>query len=198
MAIDFMIMPMSRYISGDYVTPMMRAAWEQGIAYAIIGPEGRRECPPGEPFGGLDASARRAALQPMLREDLAALPPPVAAQLWDETSADEPRFHRVDPTSYQALLESAAARAAKPSFFARLSGKQSLQRHTTATLFVPCALGQVFTMSSPFDRVTGSVQAGLNELSSLPWPAEAESACLTLTEALRDALALRLPMIVDW
>ena len=182
MAIDFMVLPISRYISGDYITPMMRAAWQQGLAYAIIGPEGRRECPPNEPIGGADAPARRAALQSMLHEDLTALPPAVAAHLWDEASAAEPRFHRVDPASYQALLEAAAAQAP----------------HATATLFVPCPLEQAFTMSSPFDRVTGSVQAALFELRSLPWPAEADSARTTLTDALNDALALRLPMIVDW
>jgi hypothetical protein len=182
MAIDFMIMPMSRYISGDYITPMMRAAWQQGVAYAIIGPEGRRECPPGEPIGGPDAPARRAALQAMLHEDLAALPPAVAADLWDETSASEPRFHRVDPASYQVLLESADSRAP----------------HTAATLFVPCALEQVFAMASPFERVTASVQAALTELGSLPWPAETEAARITLTAALEDALELRQPLIVDW
>jgi hypothetical protein len=34
MAIDFMVMPMSRYISGDFVTAAMRWAWEQGVPYA--------------------------------------------------------------------------------------------------------------------------------------------------------------------
>jgi hypothetical protein len=29
MAIDFMVMPMSRYISGDFITPGMRQAWER-------------------------------------------------------------------------------------------------------------------------------------------------------------------------
>jgi hypothetical protein len=62
MAIDFMVMPMSRYISGDYITPAMRWAWEQGIPYAVHGPQGKRELPPNIPFGGADAPERRAQI----------------------------------------------------------------------------------------------------------------------------------------
>ena len=31
MAIDFMVMPFSRYVVGDFITPVMRYAWEQGL-----------------------------------------------------------------------------------------------------------------------------------------------------------------------
>ena len=174
MAIDFMIMPMSRYLSGDYITPAMQAAWQQGIPYAIVGPQGRRECPPGQPLGGPDAPARRAALQPMLHEDLMALPPSVTAQLWDEASPVEPRFHRVDVTSYQALLEHAAS---------------GFALHSATTLYLPCPLDTVFEMSSPFERTIGSVQGALAELASNGWPSETHAARTTLTAALADAAA---------
>src|SRR5262245_62031037 len=116
MAIDFMILPLSRYISGDYVTPIMRAAWEQGLSYTIIGPEGRHECPPGRPFGGPDAPERRAAIQGMLHDDLKTLPPALSGSLWDEQSEVEPRFHRVDPASFDALLTEAQSRKPRTGF----------------------------------------------------------------------------------
>ena len=50
MAIDFMVMPMSRYIIGDFVTLTMRFAWSQGLPYTIVSPGGKREVPPGSPF----------------------------------------------------------------------------------------------------------------------------------------------------
>lgn len=46
MAIDFMVMPLSRYLVGDYVTPVMRMAWDQGIRYTITTQEGTRTLPP--------------------------------------------------------------------------------------------------------------------------------------------------------
>jgi hypothetical protein len=42
-AIDFMIMPISRYIAGDFITPIMRFCWEQGTPYFVFGPDGKRE-----------------------------------------------------------------------------------------------------------------------------------------------------------
>jgi hypothetical protein len=56
-AIDFMVMPLSRYLSGDFITPAMRVAWDQGVPYTIVSPDGTRELPPGLPFGGADAPA---------------------------------------------------------------------------------------------------------------------------------------------
>lgn len=195
MAIDFMILPLSRYISGDFVTPAMRLAWDQGVPYTILGPAGRRDLPPGEPFGGPDAAARRSAIQAMLREDLERLPPPVSSALWDENSEAAPRFHRVDPASYRALLETAARSDASSG---HRFWKRKAALHVTATLFLPCELPEVFAMSSPFERMTGSVKRALAELEAERWPAAAHSAREVLTDALRDADALRLPLVVDF
>lgn len=68
MAIDFMVMPMSRYITGDYVTPTMRFAWSQGLPYTIVSPDRQREIPHGSPFGGNDAPARRNQVVGMIVE----------------------------------------------------------------------------------------------------------------------------------
>ena len=104
MAIDFMVMPMSRYITGDFVTPTMRFGWSQGLPHTIVNSEGKREVPPGSPFGGGDAPARRSQVAEMVLDDLRALPCEIAAQLWDERSGAEPRFHRVDAKSHKAFV----------------------------------------------------------------------------------------------
>jgi hypothetical protein len=198
MAIDFMIMPMSRYISGDFVTPNMAWSWEQGIPYAVFGPDGRRDCPPGQPFGGPDAPQRRIAMLDMLYDDLEKLPATIVSQLWDERAPVEPRFHRVDPTSYRTLLDQAQVKKDRPSFLGFLKRRQSATFHVTATLFLPCDFDEVFEMSSPFERVTASAKRALEEVSSGDWTAETASARETLADALKDVSDLRLPMIVDW
>ncbi len=184
MAIDFMVMPLSRYLTGDFVTPAMEFAWSRGLAYSVLGPQGRRDVPQGHPFGGPDASAQRARFVPMLVDDLRALPATVGP-IWDEASATPPTFHRVDPTSYGALVEEAAELA---------SGDVA---HVGATFFLPNDFATPFAMPVVFERSAGSAVAALRALETGGWEPEAQSARATLTDALRDAVRLKLPMIVD-
>jgi hypothetical protein len=55
MAIDFMVMPLSRYLTGDFITPEMRWSWESGVPYVILGPNGKVEFPKDVPYGGVEA-----------------------------------------------------------------------------------------------------------------------------------------------
>jgi hypothetical protein len=194
MAIDFMVMPMSRYISGDFVTPTMLFAWSQGLPYTVVSPEGTREVAPGSPFGGDDAPARRTQVVEMVLEDLRALPGEIATNLWDERSDAEPRFHRVDPKSYQALLDHFAP---KPRSLWKFR-KGSSASHCLSQLLVPCEFNDPIPMVSPFERTAGAVTRALKELASSRCPPEAVSAAETLRNALTDALELRLPVIIDW
>lgn len=41
MAIDFMVMPLSRYLTGDFITPSMRWSWDSGVPYFVMGPDGK-------------------------------------------------------------------------------------------------------------------------------------------------------------
>ncbi len=185
MAIDFMVMPLSRYISGDFVTPVMQLCWDQGLSYKQFGPQGPLEFPPNTPFGGVDASQRREQLMDLLHEDLEALPQGIASQLWDERSTAEMRFHRVDPKSYEALLQEARQR--------------SDQLHCAASLFLPCDFLDAFDMTTPFERLTGSTHQAVRELEQgSAWSEQTRPARETLLAALRDSRALNLPMIVDW
>jgi hypothetical protein len=192
MAIDFMVMPLSRYLAGDFVTPQMRAAWDSGVPYFILGPQGRRDFPRDVPFGGSDAATNRARFIPMVVEDLSLLPIPNGA--WDEASNVEPVFHRVDATSYQALLQHLAT---QPRSLLDLLPWKANRDHAAASLFLPCEFSKVLSMTSPFERQVASVPRALEVLTSKSWTSELASAAVTLMDALRDASRLRLPLIVD-
>lgn len=195
MAIDFMVMPMSRYVSGDFVTPAMQLAWDQGLHYKLVGPDGVRELPAGLPFGGEDAPVRRWRIIEAILDDLRALSAKIAAQLWDERSQAEPRFHRVDVASYHALVEYYAAHPGRSFLGIRTGPKMS---HCSASLFLPCDFKEPLDMTSPFERTAAASSRALAELSHAKYPPEARSAAETLSAALEDSRKLRLPLIVDW
>ncbi len=200
MAIDFMVMPLSRYLTGDFVTPQMQWSWDSGVPYSVYGPQGKQEFPKGVPFGGVQAPQNRVGCRELLREDLAQFPLEVMARPWDEASAAEPRFHRVDPKSFGALLAHADALAGKPGrrFFGLLAGQPRGPLHCQAGVFLPGDFEKPFTMRSPFvDRLTGSAVRALAELEREDWPEPAHAARETLRDALKDAAALQLPMIID-
>ena len=197
MAIDLMIMPLSRYWTGDFVTPAMRECWAQGLPYAIVTPGApMRHLPPGIPFGGADAPSQRAASLPLLLENLQQLPFNIPARLWDEASSSEPRFHRVDPISLEALQAEAHRHLEKrPSSLGRLFGRASYSSHLlNASLFLPAPFSEVFVTA---DIPTGSLHTLRTELGSRSWSQPCQAALSSWLGAIRDAFALRLPLIVD-
>ena len=197
MAVDFVTMPLSRYLSGDFVTPAMTFAWQQGVPYSLFGPGGRREIPKDTPFGGADAQKKRARFIPMMLDDLKKLPGTLGAISWDEASVAAPTFHRVDPKSYESLLEVAKSRVTRPSFLSFLKRKTAVPAHIAASVFLPVSFDVPFDMPVVFERVAGSATVALRELEAADWPDSTSSARDTLLDALRDAVRLQLPMIVD-
>lgn len=192
-----MVMPLSRYLSGDFVTPAMLFAWQQGLPYSLFGPDGRRDIAKDTPFGGADAPTNRARFVPMIRDDLQKLPEPVRASLWDEASVEPPAFHRVDPRSYASLLEEAKARATRPSLLGLWKRTAQGGAHVGASLFLPASFEAPFDMPVVLERVAGSVRVALRELEAGSWSDASKSARDSLLDALRDADRLHLPMIVD-
>ena len=195
MAIDFMVMPISRYISGDFVTPAMRFAWRQGVPYSIFGPDGKRDLPPGLPFGGASASARRARIVEKVLDGFRELPRGISGHLWDERSEVEPSFHRVDADSYQVLVAHFAARPSRSFLGWRAASKD---KHCTASLILPCDFRDPVDVSSPFERLAGAAKHALAELARKKHPVDAAAAADTFSIALHDSIRLRLPLIVDW
>jgi hypothetical protein len=133
----------------------------------------------------------------MVREDLESLRGTLAASLWDEASTADPAFHRVDPTSYGALLAEADARPPARSLLSFLKRKARRSAHVAASVFLPISFEHPFDMPVVFERVAGSASHALRELEAGGWTDSSSSARETLSEALHDAMRLRLPMIVD-
>ncbi|HEY2407438.1 MAG TPA: hypothetical protein VGI10_15615 [Polyangiaceae bacterium] len=198
MAIDFMIMPLSRYLAGDFITPMMAFAWERGVPYTVIGPDGRREIPRDTPFGGSRAPEQRQRYLPLLQEDLAGLPAPISTNLWDETSEVMPEFYRVDPESYQNLLTEADEWRPRPRLLGLLRRTDKPAVHVGASLFLPVDFTAPFALSVGLERIAGSVPIALKQLAAGGFSDATRSARATLIQALRAAARLRLPLIVDW
>lgn len=163
----------------------MTFAWDQGLPYSVFTPAGRHDIAKNTPFGGPAASASRARFAPMLLDDLADLRSTLGATLWDEASAAAPRFHRVEPTSYESLLQEAKGRTSDGA------------AHLAAMVFFPATFAAPFDMPVVFERRAGSAPAALRELERGKWAVAATSARDTLVAALRDATSLHLPMIVD-
>ncbi len=201
MAVDFFVMPISRYLAGDFTTPVMRLAWSLGKPYSLIGVT-VREIPIGEPFGGVTSPQRRQHfLSPgMLLDDLGKYPSSVRDHLWDEGSAAEPRFHRVDVHSYGALIEENrnAMRTAHSSWSGLRKKADKQRSHLAAQLFLPIDFDEPFLTEHVFEGwLAGSVSTALHQLSEGKGSQSSEFARETLRQALTDAAELRLPMIVD-
>jgi hypothetical protein len=193
-AIDYMIMPLSRYIAGDFVTPQMERAWKIGISYKQVRAAGVRDFPPGVPVGGVDAAHRRADVAVAVRELFAPVFDPLP---WDEAS-DAARFHRVDRDARAAFQDHVVA-SCKPSLVDRLRGRSKAPvgiGHVFGTIFVPAEIADVFEIEEP---ICGIVTSATTALRCLDLPCDAELALArdTLRAALHDAVALGLPMIVD-
>lgn len=202
MAIDFFVMPISRYLSGAFITPTMRFAWSQGLPYTLVG-QVTRQIPNGENFGGPNAAQRRSGLldSGVLVGDLANYPAPIPTQLWDESSSAEPRFHRVDPASYGALVEErhdASVPALPSRLLGLIKGRAGHRSHLAAQVFFPVAFDEPFTTTLIFEGwLAGSVHTALRELAEDPGSPPTASARGTLRAALQDAADLRLPLFVD-
>lgn len=195
MAIDFMVMPFTRYIAGDYVTPSMQIAWDAGVPYQLVTPEGPRVCPPDTPFGGHEAPAHRTRILAAVVDDVRALSPVIAANLWNEASIEAPVFHRPDTHSFGALLEWAKS----PPRASWLSFGTPPPSHVLATVYVPVHFVTApFEAESPLRGVVASAPRALEQLADAKVPEAAKHARDTLIEALSDAVRLRFPLIVDW
>lgn len=111
-----------------------------------------------------------------------ALPAVISSQLWDETSDADPCNHRVDPTSYEALFEHAAARCPGQAGF-----------ELTATLYLPVVFAGVLDIQTPIEARVASAPHAATVLCATRLPTATHAAAATLADALRDSLALRLP-----
>ncbi len=188
MAIDLMVMPLSRYWAGDFITPLMQRAWAKSERYSIATDDGQRELSAGQPYGGETAPDERQELLETALTNLFFDFKGLGVELkWDEQYDGEIGFHRVEATSHAALEEAAKVRMEKP-------GNNALPRHfVKATVFLPCAFDDPQRWG---DIVFGSLPQLEAELGGL-WPGPAIAAVSTYRVAIAEAQKLNLPLIID-
>jgi len=191
-AVDLFVLPLSRYIAGDYITPMMRACWAQGLPYEIVGPQGTRALPPDVPVGGPGAGEHRARIQEMLHEDLLKLPAAISGQLWDERSELEPRFHRLSHTEYGRLCELAQGRK---GFFGFGSSPQLPELE--ASWFAPQEFDGAFEVEEPLRGRVASAPALLRALEGARIPTDMQGVVQVFRAALQDSVECRWPLVID-
>lgn len=195
MAVDLIVISLSRYWSGDYITPAMRRSWEQGIPYSVVTPDGPRTLSPGQPYGGPDSATEREKLLettiPGLFDKLA---PVTADALWDERASVEPCFHRPSNSSIAALME-AAAKLARPKRLPWARKVPTPTRHLAhAVIHLPVHFAEPLDAAG---MVFGSLFAVEAELAANSWPVAAGDAVEAFQAAVSDAKRMNLPLVVD-
>ena len=124
MAVDLLVMPLSRYWSGSYITPEMRAAWAKNGTCQIARVDGADETlKENTPIGGEDAYERWARLRDAIPTYLASLPYDVANEDWPESDPQEPFISSIPHPDYGAYLEIARKTLEpSPSLWQRMIG----------------------------------------------------------------------------
>lgn len=192
-----MVMPMSRYLAGDFITPAMAFCWKHGVPYHLAGPDGVRVLPPDQPFGGPDAAEKRRALIPGVVNTLG---PMFGGDLpWDEASDAEPRFERVDAPSFDAFQDHARALVTGSRFWRWLgrSSKVDVQAsHLLGTMFVPAELDAAVDVEVLMPGIMTSMFECLRQLQR-PCPRAAALARESMRSALSAGRELTLPVFLD-
>lgn len=196
-----LVLPISRYVSGDYVTTDMRSSWARGAKHVVQDATGRRELAEGEPLGGAAAPGRRRAALASLERALLAVPAAARAPLWDERDDGEAVCFDAPRAAYEALVGEASREApAAGSLFDRLAARVRPRPapHLPAVLFLPAPFDPPFTLREPLVRLTGSAPRALAELDRGAFSELARPAAETLRAALDACVRQKLPLFVDW
>lgn len=187
MAIDLMVMPLCRYVSGDFVTPMMRLSWDQGASYAIFRPDGSMdEFPQNTPYGGSQAPDLCKQIKPLFVQVAADLASSFGQPPWDEEADTEPLFFRPEKISYRALQGEAA------------NQRNACVHFLNAPIFVNLDMAQPIKIRlGECTWVLGSMPALKQELLRGNWSLDAQSAKVTVLNAILEAERIRFPLIID-
>ena len=84
MSVELCVMPLSRYRSGDFISPAMRAAWSMGTAYRVPEAAGGGTRPAEVPFGGPDAARHRQGLLAECQRFMLTLPEDIPDARWND------------------------------------------------------------------------------------------------------------------
>jgi len=196
MAVDLMITPLSKYWSGDYVTPVMEDAWAIGASYKVMSPNGDiKTILEGQPYGGELAKSEREGLVEFVEEIMNAIPIDCSAESWNERS-DYFGFHRVDPTTFGSLRSQAKSQfTERVGLFDRLKGRKGAKSHlNSALIFIPIKFEQPFDLEG---KVFASLDRARNELVSGSWSDIQEDELAYIISAFQEAEEVGLPLVFD-
>lgn len=184
MKVELLIMPLSRYWAGEYVTPgMMRAIEERR-------PDLYR--PPARRFSKHDsrqpealAAAREERVRLLKRRipELIRSFPSESVGTWDEATPEEARFFELERAGFEQVLMDAqdASFDHMPHLF-------------SASIFLPPRFLRTFQREG---LSFGSIPVLHSELDKVRWSAAAEEAAESFRGAAGEAIRLNLPLFVD-
>lgn len=196
-AVELLVMPLSRYWSGDFVSEAMRTAWSLGSPYIAVTPGGqilRRE---GETFGGAGADAVRRDLLKGMQAVFETVPGAEhGRRLWNEDSDASITGSSMTHEAYGALIDIASSVLDAPvPWFKKLMGVQGTISHLAhATYFLPVHFDR------PYERGgwrMGSLPQLRRELQTLEVPTSLHEAHQAFVDAAAIAQKQRAPLIVD-
>ncbi len=206
MAPELFIMPLSRYVTGDYVTPAMASAWGRDEVATIVQP-GRdlihrsRGVPLGGETAAIDRQIARERIDVLLGEYTPDLRPET---LWREDSAEPARFHLVHRSSEIALRnEMRNALSATTPFRSLLRRLRSRPSHFLSCLvFLPVRLSKPIVLvleaigvGKHRNVLGGSLFALRAELAASKPSERASPARSAWLAAADEAMDLKLPLI---
>ncbi len=201
MAVDVLVMPLSRYFSGHYITPAMELAWREQGVYAYGRPGDIQEIPPGVPLGGLPAAAHANQLRAALASRFAELAQPLGYP-WGERESGPIYFQRLEHDAFLELRwQATVALEKKPRWWNRLLGRKPAACHlAAATVFLPVNFAAPVEISASDDWdefECGSLPRLIRELSQVSASADVAETTQTLQAAAWMAMEERLPLILD-
>jgi hypothetical protein len=195
MAVDLIVSSLSKYWSGDYITPVMMHAWDIGADYKVMSPQGVKTIPKGTPYGGEGAKDEHKGLVSFVNQIMEALPFEGSSGAWNEES-EHFGFYRVDSNTFGEIAKRADKQfTQKIGLIGRFKGHKGSVSHLGRSLiFIP------IEFETPFDlkgKVFASLQAANRELDAGDWNGIPQEALQQILDAFGEAMSVRLPLVVD-
>lgn len=191
--VELYIMPLSRFLSGNFASDAMQQAWRMGADYRMPTAAGGGSRPRGVPYGGPDAPRLQDEWLEKTQRFMLDLPAELGGVHWNE-SARQSRYHSLTEVGLEELRRQARRRLDKRPTLGGLISRRRYRSHTGhAQVFLPVLFESAFSHE---ERQYGSVLTLLKELTQAEWTSPAAACVKVLQAAGREAAELRLPLIV--
>ncbi len=173
----------------------MTDAWDIGADYKVMTPQGMKTIPKGLPYGGEGANDEHKRLVSFVNQIMDALPFKGSSGAWCEES-EHFGFYRVDPDAFGELAKRANRQfSQKIGLIGRFMGRKGSVSHLgRSQIFIS------IEFETPFDlkgKVFASLLAARRELDAGDWNGISREALQPILDAFREAMSVKLPLVVD-